>query len=273
MSAVRNVRAKLWRVAHRPPARGRLAVGAAGLLASLAIHLVLIQAMIWSGGTAVASHVREGFGANAFGAADEAVTTLFFIEDADAPPSQPELMANLASAGKVLQSLHVTILSTDPSVDSALRSLDEREIEPPSEDESAGEREARAALLGRYLGQMRARIERAWARPRTAIGADLFECRVQVLQNARGEVQEVTLQTCSGDTRWQMSLVQAVERASPLPAPPDPSVFAESLQLSFQSAGYVPGESNEGFEPDISLSAKTSGRAGARDADQIVRPR
>jgi hypothetical protein len=72
---------------------------------------------------------------------------------------------------------------------------------------------------------------------------------VQVTQSKQGEVQEVTVRDCNGSTRWQVSLVHAIERASPLPAPPDPVVFTDSLRLSFRSDAYVDGESEEGFEP------------------------
>jgi len=49
----------------------------------------------------------------------------------------------------------------------------------------------------------------------------------------RGEVQEVTLQRCNDDPTWQVSLVQAIQRASPLSAPPNEDVFSDVITLSF----------------------------------------
>jgi hypothetical protein len=117
-----------------------------------------------------------------------------------------------------------------------------------------------ALLFGRYVGQISARIERAWLRPRTPVADNAFACRVQIKQDRQGNVEETTLQRCNGDMRWQMSLVEAIQSASPLPAPPDPDVFANALILQFKSKGYVPGAAEEGFEP---ISQSRAGGAGA----------
>lgn len=85
---------------------------------------------------------------------------------------------------------------------------------------------------------------------------------MQVQQSNRGDVIEVALARCEGDTRWQLSLVHAIERASPLPAPPDPAVFTSSLQLAFQATAYVPGGSDEGFEPANARVASTTSSFG-----------
>lgn len=115
--------------------------------------------------------------------------------------------------------------------------------------DSAGEGATLIALAGRYIGQIDARIDRAWMRPRTPIGAPLFSCRVRIDQDRRGNVLEVTLERCNGDTRWQLSLVRAIESASPLPAPPDPAVFAPIVQMSFQATAYRPGAPEWKYEP------------------------
>lgn len=112
----------------------------------------------------------------------------------------------------------------------------------------------RAALFQRYTGQIQARIERAWMRPRTGFEAGLFNCRVQIVQDRHGNVVETTLQRCNGAPAWQGSLVQAIQTASPLPAPPDPEVFADALTLEFTSAQYQAGGDEEGFEPERRLA-------------------
>lgn len=238
-----------FRVRQARPAPGRMVVGTLGVLASFAIHLALVKAVSWGAGSVESARAREGLGANAFGSAEEAVTTLFFVEDASAEVSNEDAVEELASAGKVLQSLRVTILSPDPSIDSALEDYEAEDARPATEDLSAGDRAAKAALFGRYIGQIEARIERAWMRPRTQIGADLFECHVRVQQSDQGAVLEITLKECNGDPRWQVSLVNAIQGASPLPAPPDPSVFARSIELSFSSSAFSPDRTEQGFEP------------------------
>jgi hypothetical protein len=110
---------------------------------------------------------------------------------------------------------------------------------------------ARALLFGRYVSQIAARIDRAWVRPTTApSGSGLwgspgapspsarqarFACRVQIIQSPAGEVLEVTLVACDSSPAWQISLVRAINAASPLPAPPSEAVFARALVLSFSS--------------------------------------
>jgi hypothetical protein len=120
-------------------------------------------------------------------------------------------------------------------------------------------------MFGRYMGQIKARIERAWLRPRTSIGANSFACRVQIVQDKAGNVMETTLQHCNGNGRWQISLVQAIQSASPLPGPPDRAVFADALTLEFNSGPFLAGNSGDGFEPEthatLAIAAATQARA------------
>jgi hypothetical protein len=76
-----------------------------------------------------------------------------------------------------------------------------------------------------------------------------FACRIQIQQNERGEVGEVTLQKCSEAIPWQLSLVRAIESASPLPAPPDPRIFTKAFELAFHAIPLLPGASDTGYEP------------------------
>lgn len=99
----------------------------------------------------------------------------------------------------------------------------------PTESEAA----AQLAMFGRYSAQTIARIDRAWIHPQSEIQEREFQCTVRVRQNLEGMVLSTELVDCNGDSRWQESLVFAIEQASPLPAPPDPSVFSEELMLTF----------------------------------------
>jgi hypothetical protein len=127
-------------------------------------------------------------------------------------------------------------------------------VDPPDElvaendSASAAEDPGDSELFGRYMGQVSARIERAWLRPRTPVGEPTFSCRVRIEQDVTGAVREITLVHCNGSTRWQLSLVQAIQTASPLPAPPDPAVFKRTFSLSFQSPPYSPTVAAELYE-------------------------
>lgn len=105
-------------------------------------------------------------------------------------------------------------------------------------------------LFGRYMGQITARVERAWTRPRTLIDAPFFACRVRITQDRNGTVQEIELVRCNGNPRWQASLVHAIQSASPLPAPPDADVFTPRFILDLQSATFNLRDPADGFEPE-----------------------
>jgi hypothetical protein len=106
-------------------------------------------------------------------------------------------------------------------------------------------------IYGLYVRQIDARIERAWHRPRTPIGASLFSCRVEINQDIAGNVLNWTLQECNGDARWQQSLISAIRSSSPLPAPPDPNLYRRRVQLTFRSEAYDPHGPGDLFEGEI----------------------
>lgn len=84
-----------------------------------------------------------------------------------------------------------------------------------------------------WKAQIRARIERAWIRPPSARPG--VECEVAVTQVPGGEVTSVTVESCTGgDDALRSSVETAVYRASPLPLPPDPSLFERNLRLTFR---------------------------------------
>src|SRR6185312_8195474 len=67
------------------------------------------------------------------------------------------------------------------------------DVSPSAQDSPASNDGENALLFGRYLGQVTARIERAWLRPRTPVGTSSFECLVQVEQDRDRSVKEITL--------------------------------------------------------------------------------
>ncbi len=100
----------------------------------------------------------------------------------------------------------------------------------------AAEEERRAAedagLLDQYILLIQDRIERAWNPPPSA-GPGL-QCEVNVTQIPSGDVTSVSVGRCNGDEAVIRSIEQAVQRASPLPPPPTPSLFSRNLELIFQ---------------------------------------
>lgn len=83
-----------------------------------------------------------------------------------------------------------------------------------------------------YIFAIQQKIARAWARPPTAAAG--LECIVNVRQLPGGEVVNVSLGSCNGDEAVRRSIEAAVYKASPLPAPADPSVFDRNLRLEFR---------------------------------------
>lgn len=88
-----------------------------------------------------------------------------------------------------------------------------------------------SGALQSWLGQIAARIQRAWLRPPSAKPG--IDCMVYVTQVPGGEVTNVRVGTCNGDAAVRESIESAVYRASPLPPPPDPSLFERSLEIRF----------------------------------------
>jgi len=88
-----------------------------------------------------------------------------------------------------------------------------------------------AGLLDRYLTDITARVERNWIRPASA--KEGIRCVINVTQVRGGQVAAVQLGECNGDAAVRQSIQDAVYRASPLPPPPDPTLFDRNLKLVF----------------------------------------
>jgi hypothetical protein len=124
--------------------------------------------------------------------------------------------------------------------------------------EESGDVTEQTRLLGIYTGQISARVERIWRRPRSPVNSadhggltassDSFQCQVQIIQDLHGNVLEILLLNCNGSSAWQRSLALAIQQASPLPAPPSERVFSRSIILSFVGVPFLPGSSEEEYE-------------------------
>jgi hypothetical protein len=200
-------------------------------------------------------------------------------ESANALKSKPD-----SAEGLVLITLPTMADSTQTALQNLVSSLpDPRkmkirspvDVDPPgllnfealalSEDQSSrptsgnGDSTEQARLFGIYRGQIQARIDRVWRRPRTPINEstagdkptsadESFQCEAQIVQDARGNVQEVMLPRCNGSAAWRRSLVLAIQQSSPLPAPPSAKVFQYSITLSFVGLAYGAGEPEDDYE-------------------------
>lgn len=89
-----------------------------------------------------------------------------------------------------------------------------------------------ASLSAQWASAIQARVQRAWIRPSSAQAG--LDCRVAVTQAAGGTVIRAEVKECNGDEAVRQSLEAAVFRASPLPPPPDPSLFERNIELRFR---------------------------------------
>jgi hypothetical protein len=262
----------------------RATVSAAGLLGALTIQTLLILPFVLD--LSLPSPCRPnttGAGSTAYVSAAEPEMTVVFIDEptpAETPAETPPKPPALASRGIASPDLQLVVLSPDPLPAAAANAKADESDDPQAAIQEANAAE-HAKLYGRYVGQVQARIERAWMRPRTEIGAPQFSCRVRIQQGRRGAVVSADLDHCNGTERWQQSLLSAVRTASPLPAPPDASVYADVLWLSFTSGAFEEGGSTQGFEPETRLAATdrsamesfrqfASGDQGGDDKESVI---
>lgn len=102
--------------------------------------------------------------------------------------------------------------------------------------EIAAEEKARdarlATLMQQYLGLIQKKIISNWIVPPSM--ADSTICVVLIQQVPGGDVTNAKVLQCNGDDAVQQSVVTAVYKSSPLPPPPDPSLFQREFQLTFK---------------------------------------
>jgi len=112
----------------------------------------------------------------------------------------------------------------------------QRETEAQLRADLAREEDRRQAeqsgKLGQWIEVIRQKVERNWVEPASAAG-DL-SCDVHVTQIPGGEVVDVRVGSCNGDAAVVRSIQAAVMKSSPLPPPPDPSLFERELTFQFK---------------------------------------
>lgn len=123
----------------------------------------------------------------------------------------------------------------------------EAEAERQRQAELARQREAKAEAerqrvaaqrqqwLVQYVQAITGKVEANWSKPDNwPTGTS---CTVRVSQIPGGEVIEARVVHSCGDPFLNRSVENAVLRASPLPSPPDPSVFSRELEFVFRPGG------------------------------------
>jgi colicin import membrane protein len=91
---------------------------------------------------------------------------------------------------------------------------------------------ARSGVIDEYRSLLVQTIERNWIRPPSARAG--LECTLYVTQAPGGTVVDVRLGACNGDEPVRESIVTAVHKSSPLPAPRDPRAFERRLEIVFK---------------------------------------
>lgn len=114
--------------------------------------------------------------------------------------------------------------------------LRRQEVQRQLQSEITAEEERLAVVssgkLQQYIAAISARVNRNWVKPASARPG--IECDVHVTQIPGGEIVNVRVGSCNGDAAVVRSIEAAVYRASPLPPPPDPSLFERNLRFRFK---------------------------------------
>lgn len=87
------------------------------------------------------------------------------------------------------------------------------------------------STIRRYQALIKQKVERNWIRPTTFKKG--LSCTVLVRMMPSGEVLEAKVVKSSGDPIFDRSVEQAVQKAAPLPLPPDGSLFTSFRNLKF----------------------------------------
>jgi colicin import membrane protein len=98
-------------------------------------------------------------------------------------------------------------------------------------EEHANQLRSSGALTS-WMSQIQGRIQRAWLRPPSARAG--IQCVLHITQAPGGAVVSARIESCNGDQAVRESIEAAAYRASPLPPPPDPSLFERDLEVTFK---------------------------------------
>ena len=266
MTTHRKITVAEWSESHVPVVSKRkvhrqfLSPVVIGVAGSLLLHgLVLPAVVLGSRAHKIRPPEVQEPGSSLNKSAPQSADALVFIDLPKTAKTTDEIDEALAFVRTAIKESRIPITHPDPPLPRDVETLALNENKDWKSSVDNGDSAERARLYGIYTGQIQARIERVWRRPRTPVqeGSDsaktpnsveYFHCQVQIVQDSSGNVQEILLPNCNGSVAWQHSLVLAIQQASPLPAPPSPTVFSPAITLEFVGYAYVAGGPVDEYE-------------------------
>jgi colicin import membrane protein len=99
-------------------------------------------------------------------------------------------------------------------------------------DEIRQEQLRSSGAMANWQSQITAAIRIRWEQPASARPG--IVCVLDVTQLPGGTVTNVQIRSCNGDQAVRESIQTAAYKASPLPPPPDPSLFQRELLITFR---------------------------------------
>lgn len=112
-----------------------------------------------------------------------------------------------------------------------LRSEREADLRARLAEEEAHASPGYQSLKASYVAAIQSHVERRWYEP-PGTSAGLV-CRIRVQQIPGGEVVGMRFGACNGNAAFRQSIETAVRNSSPLPSPPEPSLFEREVELVF----------------------------------------
>jgi hypothetical protein len=199
------------------------------LLATLLVHFLAGSALLYGfGGVWVANAVpNRSLAMTPQGGQGGVMTTLLLLVD------EPPTAQNSTNELPLIPEPENLILMPKPKPTLPELESEVSASEHPSQVASTATDDAIPKTpQGIYLTQIRARIERSLASmevKRVSVG----RCEVSIQQSSDGKVTAVEFLSCLSADSWKQALAQAIRYASPLPAPPDQSVFMDKVVMEF----------------------------------------
>ena len=143
-------------------------VSCAGVLVSLALHLLLMTpVLIGMGANTKRPHVDSSeLGKTADDGASDSMTVSFIEASGEQSDAESEQANDWLAANPPLKSVPLSAPAPTYNLPPADDDTDSAHVGPAGSNPSDP---GRRLLYGRYIGQITARIERAWMRPRTPI--------------------------------------------------------------------------------------------------------
>lgn len=117
-------------------------------------------------------------------------------------------------------------------IDAQIKAAREKELVRQRESEEQQQAQRRLQQSAEWAAAIQSKVERAWIRPPTTQAG--LDCLVRVTQVPGGAVVGVEVRACNADAVVRQSIEAAAFRASPLPPPPDPTLFERIVELRFK---------------------------------------